>query len=289
MSAKATDDDGPLLPCAHPTGTADAAATRRLVWLCSLANFVNAADRVLMPICIIELAREFRYSLHEQAFILSAFPAGYISSQIVGSCAGAQLGSRHLLPLVVLMWSVSTLATPLVAAHYHLLLATRVALGLGEGLGLPTIYTLFAEHVPAPHRSTAFAYLTASAGVGQALAAVFVPHAPWRASFVAFGALGLLWCVAWTRQAFVGGQPVNGTLERSGRLRHWQQYLTRSPLLAIYLAHFAMNWMSYTVMHWLPTYLARTLHANEHHLSLAAAPYVANSVCAVRESRCHPL
>jgi hypothetical protein len=60
----------------------DGASDRRLVTLCSAANFINAADRVLMPICIIELALEHGYSLHEQAYILSAFPAGYISSQV---------------------------------------------------------------------------------------------------------------------------------------------------------------------------------------------------------------
>lgn len=110
-------------------------SSSRLVTLSSLANFVNAADRVIMPIAIVELAKIHRYNLHEQGWILSAFPAGYISSQIVGSCAGAQFGGRRLLLFVVFMWSLSTFLTPIVASSFHLLVLTRIVLGLGEGLG----------------------------------------------------------------------------------------------------------------------------------------------------------
>ncbi len=59
-----------------------------LVGLCSLANFINSADRVIMPVAIVGLSREFGYSLHQQAWVLSAFPAGYISSQVVRRVVG---------------------------------------------------------------------------------------------------------------------------------------------------------------------------------------------------------
>lgn len=56
--------------------------------------------------------------------------------QIVGSCAGAQFGGQKLLLLVVLMWSISTMATPLAAHSLYWLLLSRLVLGLGEGLGM---------------------------------------------------------------------------------------------------------------------------------------------------------
>ncbi len=64
-------------------------------------------------------------------------------------------------------------------------------------------------------------------------------------------------------------------------MRQWRLFFTKTPLLAIYGAHFAMNWTSYMIMHWLPTYLHTQFGANETALSLAAAPYVVNSICAV--------
>ncbi|CAA9998013.1 unnamed protein product [Nesidiocoris tenuis] len=56
--------------------------TSRIVALCSLANFINAADRVIMPITIIPMTEEFKWSLQWQGWILSAFAFGYFTSQV---------------------------------------------------------------------------------------------------------------------------------------------------------------------------------------------------------------
>ena len=53
-----------------------------IVALCSLANFVNAADRVLMPICIVQMARQFEWDLTFQGWVLSGFGFGYVSTQV---------------------------------------------------------------------------------------------------------------------------------------------------------------------------------------------------------------
>lgn len=42
------------------------AKTSRIVALCSAANFINAADRVIMPIAIVPMTDEFKWSLHWQ-------------------------------------------------------------------------------------------------------------------------------------------------------------------------------------------------------------------------------
>ena len=56
--------------------------TSRIVALCSAANFINAADRVIMPIAVVPMAEEFHWSLHSQGWILSAFAFGYFTSQV---------------------------------------------------------------------------------------------------------------------------------------------------------------------------------------------------------------
>jgi hypothetical protein len=58
------------------------AKTSRIVALCSIANFINAADRVIMPIAIVPMTDEFKWSLHWQGWILSAFAFGYFTSQV---------------------------------------------------------------------------------------------------------------------------------------------------------------------------------------------------------------
>lgn len=56
--------------------------TSRIVALCSAANFINAADRVIMPIAIVPMAKEFNWNFHWQGWILSAFAIGYFASQV---------------------------------------------------------------------------------------------------------------------------------------------------------------------------------------------------------------
>jgi len=56
--------------------------TSNTIALCSLANFINAADRVIMPIAIIQMSTQFQWDLHGQGWILSAFSIGYICTMV---------------------------------------------------------------------------------------------------------------------------------------------------------------------------------------------------------------
>ena len=58
------------------------AKTSRTIALCSTANFINAADRIIMPIAIIPMTDQFKWNLYWQGWILSAFAFGYITSQV---------------------------------------------------------------------------------------------------------------------------------------------------------------------------------------------------------------
>lgn len=64
--------------------------TSSTISLCSLANFINAADRVIMPIAIIQMSQEFKWDLHGQGWVLSAFAVGYMSSMVSDAwCRGS--------------------------------------------------------------------------------------------------------------------------------------------------------------------------------------------------------
>lgn len=58
-----------------------------------------------------------------------------IDFQIIGANAASKYGGRRVLCFAVLLWSLSTVVTPLAASYLPLLICTRVVLGLGEGLG----------------------------------------------------------------------------------------------------------------------------------------------------------
>lgn len=259
----------------------------KVVILCSVANFINAADRVIMPIAIIPMASEFNWSLSWQGWILSAFAFGYFTSQIIGANAVNKYGGRRVLCFSVLLWSLSTIATPLAASYLPALITTRVLLGLGEGLGLPTIFQLFAQHIPAEERSRAFGYMVAAGSVGQTVALLFVPHLDWHIAFILFGALGLVWVLCWLLTYH--DPPMRRADEEDQQLLEtgevmcisWVEWVTHWAFWSIYIAHFAMNWSNYIIMQWLPTYLSRTLNANKESMSLTAVPYIVSSLCGI--------
>lgn len=68
--------------CIFSSWSGSESGLRATIWLCAFANFINSADRVIMPISITGLAEEYGYDLIQQGWIHSAFPAGYISSQV---------------------------------------------------------------------------------------------------------------------------------------------------------------------------------------------------------------
>lgn len=261
--------------------------TSRIVALCSVANFINAADRVIMPIAIVPMTDKFRWSLNVQGWILSSFACGYLTSQLFGACTAQKLGGKTVLVFAVCLWSLSTVVTPLCTDSLMALILCRILLGFGEGLGLPTIFHIFANNIPIEERSRAFAYLIAAGSVGQTVASVICPHLMWETSFYVFGILGIIWVFAWlclyTDPSSTSGKdelPLITPKVISSNVM-WVEFLCHWPLWALYIAHFSMNWSNYIIMQWLPTYMSRYLGANKESISFTAMPYVINSLVGI--------
>ncbi|XP_018334294.1 sodium-dependent phosphate transport protein 1, chloroplastic isoform X2 [Agrilus planipennis] len=210
-----------------------------------------------------------------------------VISQVNCSFWASKLGAKNILIFSVLLWSISTFITPLLAHSVVLLVICRILLGFAEGLGLPTIFHLFAHTIQVEERSRAFGYLLAAGSAGQTVASIICPHLPWQSSFYWFGSLGLMWILLWV--VFYPGSgfvpentlPLHMPKAASSKKIRWSDFIINKPLWAIYGAHFAMNWSSYIIMQWLPTYLSRHLQADSHSLSLTALPYIVHSVFGV--------
>ncbi|VDP13976.1 unnamed protein product [Soboliphyme baturini] len=147
------------------------------------------------------------------------------------------------------------------------------------------MYHLFAVNVPSEQRSRAFSYLSAFGSIGQTFVTAACPHIPWRWPFYIFGVAGLIWCLVW----MIYYEKSTATVDEEALLykknlsplRNWRKFFFTRPLLAVYFAHFCMNWTAYIIMHWLPTYLHTKLNADTQTLSLACLPYAFNSLCSI--------
>jgi MFS family permease len=81
------------------------------------------------------MAKEFKWNLRLQGYILSSFPIGYLTSQLFTHFFVKRFGTKNVLAFAVFTWSLATLATPFLAPVPFLLICSRIALGFGEGLG----------------------------------------------------------------------------------------------------------------------------------------------------------
>ncbi|CAH8647770.1 unnamed protein product [Schistosoma margrebowiei] len=263
----------------------------KIVFLCCLANFINAADRVIMPIVIIPISNHFGWNLHQYGLVLSSFSVGYLGSMIIGERAARRYGGGLILIFAIAFWSLSSLLTPFFAHSIRSLITVRILLGLREGIGLPTVFHIFSYVVPVEERSRSFSYMVTFGAVGQTVATLVCPHLIWSHSFFIFGFIGLVWICFWIPVFNVVKRaesrielPVQQAEPSKPSLR-WTEFVSHWPLWAIYIAHFSMNWSNYIVMLWLPTYLVRYLGATEYAIMLTAIPYICNCIGSVIAGR----
>lgn len=261
-------------------------STSKTIALCSFSNLINAADRAIMPIAILQMAPEFKWNMHAQGWILSAFPFGYFSSQIIGGNFSKRFGGKNMLTLSVLLWSFITLLTPLISSSVNLLIFSRVLLGVAEGVGLPAVVQIFSTCVMPDQRSRAFGYLVALGSIGQTVAAIICPHLNWRVMFFIFGLMGFMWVFFWVMsykelKIITSDDDYIVTPSLHGGGKKWIDYLKYPQLWSIYLAHFAMSWTTNIITVWLPYYLSKHLGVKATALSLTAIPYLINSLFSI--------
>ena len=120
-----------------------------LVALCVAASFVCYIDRVNISVAAITMQEQFGWSEQTKGLVLSSFFLGYMLFQVPSGWLANRIGGKFVLGFAVVWWSVFTILTPLAAAlSLPILLATRVAMGLGEAAMYPSAYNLFARWVP---------------------------------------------------------------------------------------------------------------------------------------------
>jgi ACS family sodium-dependent inorganic phosphate cotransporter len=177
----------------------------------------------------------------------------------------------------VLLWSLFTFLTPPAAfAGMGILIFTRIAMGMGEAVTFPSIYSLYSRWVPLQERSRAIGLTNSAIPMGTVFALVSTPYIVemlgWEWAFYLFGALGAIWYMAWQRT--VTSKPTDdpkvtpeemavinagATPRADGEAVPWKALLTSMPIWAIIVTHFCNNWSLYVLLSWLPTFVNKGL------------------------------
>jgi len=280
------------------TGTAapisDAGWQRRhtVVLLCFFSTFICYIDRVNISVAIIPMAKEFGWSDTERGIVLSSFFAGYLVTQVLGGWLAQKLGGKAVLGFGVLWWSVFTIITPLSAfTSFPVLIAARIAMGLGEGVAFPSVYHMFGRWVPARERSRAASFNLAAIPAGTLTAIIVTPFLAvkfgWPSVFYVFGAVGVVWFAFWwflavdepsqdlrmgesEREMF---RSETAKVESSGpEPVPCLKLITLNPFCSIIVSHFCSNWGLYVLLSWLPSYFSSELGIGLRSVWIYVAP-----------------
>eukprot|EP00850_Spirogloea_muscicola_P000406 SM000002S05486 [mRNA] locus=s2:6046:9041:+ [translate_table: standard] len=154
-------------------------------------------DKVNMSVAVIPMSQQLGWSASTAGLVQSSFFWGYAASQLPGGWLAKRFSGARVLQAGVLAWSLATTAVPLVAPLLPALLATRLLVGLGEGVSPPAATDLIARTVPASERSRSVALVFGGLNVGSVLGLLIAPACiqafGWESVFFIFGGLGFVW------------------------------------------------------------------------------------------------
>jgi MFS family permease len=240
-----------------------------LAFLCTL-SFVLYLDRVCISQAADSIQAEFSIANERWSYVLMAFTLAYGLFEIPTGHMGDRLGARRVLTRIVVWWSAFTLLTA-VCWGFWSLVVVRFLFGAGEAGAYPNVARVLARWFPPGERGRAQGLVLAAGLVGGSaspvLAAYLIREFGWRAGFVSFGAVGVVWAVvfaAWFRDNPADHPAVNAA-ERDrigadaaamgGRRVPWG-LVFRHPVIWVLGAIITCNsFVSYVYFSWYPKYL----------------------------------
>ncbi len=246
-------------------------------WLiCGLLFFaasVNYMDRQVIGLLKPMLQAQFGWTEIGYSNIVLAFQLAYGASLLFIGKLIDRLGTRIGFALAVLFWSVSAMAHAGASSVFQFA-AARFSLGIGESGSFPASIKAVAEWFPKKERALATGLFNSGSNIGAIVTPVIVPWLTirwgWRIAFIATGALGALWIVAWLA---LYRRPEESKLLSPEELAYicsdrestapapvpWMTMLKSRQAWAVGLGKFFTDPIWWVYLFWMPDFLSRNL------------------------------
>jgi MFS transporter, ACS family, D-galactonate transporter len=243
---------------------------------------VNYFDRINISVSHAALITTFAISNVTFGYLSAAFNWSYALCQLPVGVVLDKFGVRKIGRISTLVWSAASFGAA-IAPNLTGLFAARLLLGVGEAPSFPANAKATGNWFPSKERSFATSFFD---GAGKFAPAIGVPligmlliRVGWRWSFVATGALSLLYfflfyrvyrepeedaglsaeerdyILAEHRAASATASSLSGTAPLGYLLR-------QKKILGLALGFGAYNYIFYLLLTWLPSYLSYSLNLN---------------------------
>jgi MFS transporter, ACS family, glucarate transporter len=256
---------------------------------------ITYMDRVVISNAAPVIQKEFGFSLITMGWILSSFRWAYALFQIPGGWLGDRIGPRRALALIVVWWSAFTSFTAF-AWSAASMIVVRFLFGIGEAGAFPIATRSLSRWMLAGERGFAQGVTHAGSRLGAAmtppLVVWIITRYNWRAAFITFGLMGILWAGAWlfyyrdTPDEHPGANDAERALIRTsgsqrlvGAAVPWRKILSSSGLWYLAAMYFCYNYCLSTYLDWFPTYLHQYRNYDLKRMGLyASLPLLAGTV-----------
>ncbi|WP_214324331.1 MFS transporter [Nonomuraea sediminis] len=187
----------PFSPPSRPTLAPKLAVA--MFGLLLLAYAVNAMDRMVFPVLLVEVRAEYGFSLEAAGLQSTVFAIGMGLAGLPAGFLQRTLGRKRTIVAGTLLFSLATALTT-VSIGFADMLVWRVLSGVGEALQLAMIIAVASSAFPA-RRGVAIGSVNmafaAGSIIGPALGSGFLEsYGTWRAPMLAFGAIGVALALA---------------------------------------------------------------------------------------------
>jgi MFS transporter, ACS family, aldohexuronate transporter len=247
----------------------------RFRWvICGLLFFataINYIDRQVLGILAPDLQREIGWSELDYGRIVIAFQLSYAVMMLGWGRIIDKIGTKIGFAIAVTWWSLAAMGTALARNALGFGFA-RFLLGVGEAANFPASIKTVAEWFPGKERAFATGIFNGGTNIGAVVAPIVVPLLAaawgWQAAFVATGALGFLWLIAWL---FLYQRPEHhkrlsarerdyirdGVEEPITSKASWLSLMGHRQLWAIALGKLMTDPVWWFYLFWLPKFLAQ--------------------------------
>ena len=171
-----------------------------IVGLLFFATTINYLDRQVISLLKPILEKEFSWTESDYGNIVTVFTFFYGASTLLAGYIIDRIGTKIGYIGAILVWSFAAMGHALAGGTFGFMVA-RAFLGVGEAGNFPASIKTVAEWFPQKERALAVGIFNSGANIGAVAAPAIVPWialvAGWQMAFIATGALGFLWIIAW--------------------------------------------------------------------------------------------
>jgi ACS family hexuronate transporter-like MFS transporter len=223
-----------------------------------MGTTINYLDRQTLSLLAPVMRQELSLNNESLGLLFSFFYYAYTAAQFTIGGLMDRTNLRWAYGGAVLLWSAVGMATA-TAAGFASLAVFRVLLGITEAPNWPGALKIVARALPERERPLGNGIFTSGQSIGALTAPLIIltiaGMAGWRMGFVAVGALGAIWFVAWlwftSRPEFA---PLWPPQRQGGGLAGYGEVLRQPRFWLVAVITSCVNPILYFNVNWLPTY-----------------------------------